>query len=161
MKIWIVSDSDYDNTWVVAVYPTEAMADEHVALMGGDAEEIEVSETLHPDAADPVKQAERTAAAEKERRDYEDHRASQEAQAELRRNTRPRPPHMRLCHCETFSTGRHFVNDHGYCGYCGGFIPEVFRQHMGEDALLKEIDKLAIHDREKMRQIVTTRSSPR
>jgi hypothetical protein len=155
MKIWLVSDRDYDNTWVVAAYPNEELASEHEHLMGGNIEEIEVRESLHPDATDPTKQAERNAEAEKARLAWERHQKSEEANAKARSEMRPIPPHMRLCHCETFSSSRDFVNDHGYCGYCGGFTPKVFREHMGIPAMHAEIDKLALHEREKMRKIVS------
>lgn len=154
MKVWVITDRDYDNSWIVAVYPSEAMALEHETLMGGYVEECEVLDALHPDAVDPAKQAERAAEIEKSKREWADRRAREKADAKVRAETRPRPPYMSLCHCETFSTARNFVNAHGYCGYCGGFVPEIFREHMGEQALHVAIDALDIHKREKMRAIV-------
>lgn len=156
MKIWIVLDHDYDNSWIVAAYPTAEMASEHERLMGGDVESVEVRDTLHPDATDPTKQVERAAEADKQRRDWEDSQARQEVDAKRRKETRPCPPRMRLCHCQTSSSDGWLVNEHGYCGYCGGFMSKIFREHMGDVALHAEIDKLTIHDREKMRKIVTS-----
>ena len=43
------------------LYPTGALAQEHVALMGGYIDEQEVRSALHPDATDPIKQQERAA----------------------------------------------------------------------------------------------------
>lgn len=154
MKVWIVTDRDYDNRWTVAVYSTWALADEHVHLMGGDIEEVEVRDTIHPDAIDPVKQAERAAEAEKDRMQAEAYDQQWRYDQERRKEVRPNPPHMSLCHCKTFSKDDHFINAHGYCGFCGGFTPRVFRENMGEDALQTAIDKLAEHDRRKMREIV-------
>lgn len=160
MKIWIVMDSDWDNTRIVAAYATEAMAAEHVALMDGNIEEVEVRSVLHPDATDPIKQRERADEESKRKQQYQASLDLQERSAKQRAEVRPNPPHMSLCDCETFSTNRWLVNNHGYCGYCGGFVPEVYRKHMGENALQAEIDKLAIHNREKMRLIVANLTAP-
>lgn len=155
MKVWVITDRDYDSDWIVAVYPTEELAKEHVRLMGaGYVEECDVLENLHPEAADPAKQFERNAEAEKTRREWERRRAQDARDAKARSEVRPRPPHMSLCHCQTFSTTGRFINAHGYCGYCGGFVPEVFREHMGDHALHAEIDALDIWKREKMRAII-------
>jgi hypothetical protein len=55
-RVWIVTDFDPDNALrVVAAYPTEPLAKEHVALMGGYIDEQEVRSALHADATDPVK----------------------------------------------------------------------------------------------------------
>lgn len=153
--VWIVSDiDDCRNEHIVAAYSSEELADQHVALLGGWIAEEEVRGELHPDAIDPQKQAERAAEAERFRAQAEAHRIHEQRDAELRRNTKPNPPYMRLCHCQTFSTSAYFINDHGYCGYCGSFTPKVFRAHMGEMALQEHIDKLAEHNRLKMREIV-------
>ncbi len=159
MKLWIVLDHDYDNTWIVAAYPSAELAAEHERLMGGYIDEIEILETLHPDATDPAKQAERAAEADKRRHEYESYQARLAADAKWCSEVRPRSPHMGLCHCETF-TGRGPNalipwTEHGYCRYCGGWSPSVFRENMGDAAMRAEIDKLAIHDQEKMREIVS------
>lgn len=158
-SVWIVLDNDYDSTWVVAVYPTEQMATDHVAEMDGYITEAEVLETLHPDVADPVKQQEREQEKAKQRKEWEAHQARQAANQRLVQAQRPNPPRMSLCHCQTFSSDNWFVTEHGYCGYCGGWRPNVFRKHMGELALQSEIDKLAVHHREKMRLIVAQESA--
>lgn len=153
MRIWIVSDRDYDSDWVVAAYRSEELANEHVALMGGYIEAHDVRSELHPDAVDPVKQRER-ADEEADFRSSVDVGRRQSAENERAAvAATPRPPHMGLCHCETFSD-RPMWTERGYCRYCGGWAPPVFREHMGETALHKEIDKLAIHQRERMREII-------
>ena len=61
-RVWIVTDFDCDNALrIVAAYPTEPLAKEHVALMGGYIDEQEVRSALHADATDPIKQQERAA----------------------------------------------------------------------------------------------------
>lgn len=154
MKMWVVLDHDYDNTWIVAAYPSQALADEHVALMEGYVEEVEVRDSLHPDVRDPKKVAEREAEAAKSRREWEAYQKRSAADVAARAAVRPNPPHMGLCHCETFSSTLRFRNDHGYCSYCGGWAPNVFAENMGVVALHREIDKLAAHDRNRMREIV-------
>ena len=62
-----------------------------------------------------------------------------------------------LCHCEVFTKSPRFISENGYCSFCGGFTPEVLRQHCGEDALFEAIDLLAHHDRVKMRELVGER----
>lgn len=154
MKIWIVLEhTDYDSVDVVAAYPSEALADEHVAQMGGWVSEQEVRPDPHPDVNDPIKQADR--AKEKEdRRAEHAQRQLRDHEADLRRQEVRPSPGMMLCHCETFSRrDKYFINPHGYCSYCGGFTPEVFRAQLGEETLKAEINKLAVHDRIKMREI--------
>lgn len=161
MSVWAVLDSDYDLTSVSEVYSTEALAVRHVAELGGWMVECEVRDTPHPDIDDPVKQAERIAAQEKAVRRYQEDRAAEQEHA-ARRVAEVRPhDRMSLCKCVTFSRSeRRFINGHGYCSFCGGFEYEVFRQCNGEAALQAEIDKLAIHDREEMRQIVLSGGGP-
>jgi hypothetical protein len=70
-RVWIVTDFDCDNALrIVAAYPTEPLAKEHVALMGGFIDEQEVRSALHADATDPVKQQERAAEQDAARRAY-------------------------------------------------------------------------------------------
>jgi hypothetical protein len=70
-RVWIVTDFDSDNALrIVAVYPTEPLAKEHVALMGGYIDEQEVRSALHPDATDPIKQQERAAEQDAARKAY-------------------------------------------------------------------------------------------
>lgn len=155
MKVWVVSESDYDNAWVVAAYSSRKMADDHVAEMGGYVDEVDVRETLHPDVTDPENVAARLAEAEKWRRRNTIYQERDAADHAARLACRPNPPHMSLCHCETFSPDTQLRNDCGYCGYCGGWAPKVFSEHMGVEALHREIDKLAEHDRVKMRALVS------
>jgi hypothetical protein len=69
--VWIVTDFDCDNALrIVAAYPTEPLAKDHVALMGGYIDEQEVRSALHADAIDPVKQQERAAEQDAARRAY-------------------------------------------------------------------------------------------
>lgn len=151
-KVWVVMDADYDHSWIVAVYPNQGLADEHVALMGGHIHEADVLTSLHPDAIDPVKQRERAEEFQAARRQHEWHEQFRSQRAESADRARPHDK-MLLCHCETFSDGS-FRTKHGYCQYCGGWAPAVFRAHKGEEALQLQIDKLAEHDRNKMRKIV-------
>jgi hypothetical protein len=70
-RVWIITDFDCDNALrIVAAYPTEPLAREHVALMGGYTDEQEVRSALHPDATDPVKQQERAAEQDAARKAY-------------------------------------------------------------------------------------------
>jgi hypothetical protein len=70
-RVWIVTDFDCDNALrIVAAYPTEPLAKEHVALMGGYIDEQEVRSALHADATDPVKQQERAAEHDAARKAY-------------------------------------------------------------------------------------------
>ena len=70
-RVWIVMDFDCDNSLrIVAAYPTEILANEHIALMGGYIEKQEVRSALHPDASDPVKQEERAAELDAARKAY-------------------------------------------------------------------------------------------
>lgn len=159
-SVWAVLDADYDRSWIVAVYPTQALADSHVALMGGWVDEQLVRNDLHPDATDPTKQAERAAETAREKAKWQAYQEQSARDARLVREQQPHPPHMSLCHCQTFTsrsapTAMISWTGHGYCPYCGGWSPAVFRQQMGEDALHAAIDKLAEHDRVKMRAIVS------
>lgn len=160
MIIWIVTERDYDASWIVAAYPTEALATEHVTLMGGIAESVEVRTGLHPDATNPVKQKERADENEKSRQEFERNQQHWKDRAQAVEACRPAPPHMSLCHCETFtsrtSTSGIKWTDHGYCSYCGGWSPPVFRKYMGEPALQDKINELDIWRREKMRAIVAS-----
>jgi hypothetical protein len=162
VKVFVVTESDYDDTWIVAVYPTRELADEHERLMGGHVEESEVLEALHPDATDPAKQAEREAEARRCKEEWEQHLKEMEEAAERRAQVRPNPPRMGLCHCQTFSERPgQFWNAHGHCSYCGGFAPDVFRENMGDAALHLEIDRLDERRRVKMREILSRTADAR
>lgn len=149
MKVYIISDNECDEARIVATYLSPELAEQHVSLMGGDIHESEVLEALHHDATDPVKQQARTLLMEREKAQWDAYRQRQEIDAKRRAETRPHPPHMGLCSCQTFSP-RPIWNAHGYCSYCGGFAPEVFRKHMGDAALELKISELGIWEREKM-----------
>ncbi len=151
--IWVVTDGDYDSTWIVAAYGSKSLADEHVSIMGGYAEEVTLRSELHPDATDPAKVAVREAEAEASKLRNEATAEHWRRHAEAVNGQRPRAPHMRLCDCETFSS-KPMWTEHGYCAYCGGWAPRVFLKHMGPAALQDAIGKLALHYREKMQAIV-------
>lgn len=153
MKVWIVLDSDYDSTTVAAVYMTSALAEAHIAEMGGCLSEQDVLDFLHPDVTDPALIQRRLEAALKWRREFEE-RQRQEAWRQQQIEAARPSPRMNLCSCQTFYASPHFITEHGYCSYCGGFTPEVFREQLGEAALQTAIDKLEIHRRLKMREIV-------
>lgn len=156
-SIWIVMDSDDDDTRVVAVYESQELAERHVSSMGGWCSAHDVMGEIHPDVTDPGKQAERAKISENARASYERSKIAAERNRRLVLDARPRPPHMSLCHCETFSSrtdGLINWTEHGYCSYCGGWAPAVFKREMGSEAMHEHIDKLAECDRLKMREIV-------
>lgn len=161
MKIWIVLNGDYDSDWPTAAYQTEALANEHASELGGWVSECDLLDALHPDATDPDKQRQRAAEMAAAKTEQERIRRIQEEQSRQRAEMKPRPPHINLCHCWTVQLPEQrrytFLNEYGYCGYCGGFDPPVFLKLMGAPALLAEIDKLAIDDRERMRGLVAER----
>jgi hypothetical protein len=159
MKVWQVWDGDYDGDWVVATYDSEALAREHAETYGlSRIEEVEIQSKLPSDAVDPAQrearaeqrriEAEQQQRAYRERREYDARAAEWRSTVTIEQQHRPS-----LCHCRTFSDSTHFISPHGYCGYCGGWTPEVFRAARGEEALSAEIDKLAIHNRVAMRKM--------
>lgn len=158
--VWIVMDhTGYESQEIVAVYQTKALAESHVAAMDGWIEEFNVLNVLHPDVTDPEKLQKREIEAARNRQERAARKASDEARNRLVQEQRPNPPHMRLCACETFTSKE--VGSlipwtaHGYCAYCGGWAPRVFRQHMGENSIRSAIEYLAVHDRAKMRDITS------
>lgn len=62
----------------------------------------------------------------------------------------------RLCHCRTFSDSTSLLTTHGYCRYCGGWTPEIFRAACGEESLQQAISELDIHRRTKMTLMTKT-----
>lgn len=63
----------------------------------------------------------------------------------------------RLCHCRVFSNSDgYFITPNGYCRYCGGWTPEVFRLACGEQSLHEAIEELDIHRRTKMLTLTNT-----
>jgi hypothetical protein len=156
--VWLVVQHEYDYTAIVAAYQSEEMARIHAREIEADVDSVELSSALPLDIADPAQQQERAlqrdAKQAEARRNYEERERHQARQAEFRRNAKPEPgDRISLCHCATFSRDRYFINEHGHCGYCGGYTPDVFRKQMGEQALISAIDTLEIHDRVKMRQL--------
>jgi hypothetical protein len=156
MTIWQVWDGDYDGDWVVATYDSEALALDHAETFGlSRVEAVEVASVLAHDAADVTlreeRKRQREADAEKARRNYEEQKAREASDHEWRQSitidqmTRPG-----LCHCRTFSADQWFISPHGYCSYCGGWTPEVFRAARGETALAEAIALLDIHNRTDM-----------
>lgn len=156
MTVWIVIDGDYDGDWIVAVYDSETVANEHAELSGLHVERADVLTAISPAAVDT--RPERAAAAEA----FRAHQADQ-AERNLRhqkwRETYTLPMVLArggrpaLCRCVTFSTDSNSLTPHGYCEYCGGWTFSVFREHMGEQALSDAIDLLAYSDRVQMRAI--------
>lgn len=148
-------DGDYDGDWIVAVYPTKELADAHGAgIPGHSVHEWDVRGDLHPDVNDPDKQRQRAEEAERwqeQGRRYNEH---QEEQNRLAANCRPRKGHMSLCKCPVWnSDASRWVNDYGYCRYCGGFTIAVFREIEGEAALQAKIDEFDLRDRERLRRL--------
>lgn len=160
IKIWQVWDGDYDGNWVVASFDSEDLAKAYADTFGLHRVEAEdVLSSLPPEATDPTLRAEREAARKAahdqaiawERKRSEHERLTSEWRDSITIDqVGPRP---KLCHCRTFSSDTWFVSQHGYCGYCGGWTPETLREARGESVLVDEIDKLAIHDRVKMRAL--------
>lgn len=156
IRVWVVLESvDYDAEQVAAVYPSEALADAHVAELGGWIAECEVLNALVSDATDPAKQKERQDERHAMRQQYAARQAEEDRQAIARANVKPYP-NMSLCDCPTFSRDNRWLNDYGYCSYCGGFTLAVFRKYRGEAALQAEIDKLAIDDRLILRKLAAS-----
>lgn len=155
MSIWIVLDTDDEMMDVSAIYSTKALAERHTQELGGWFVEGFIRDTAHPDIDDPIKQEKRRVVHDKLQQEFRDYRVDQQRRAIQIANVLPHD-RMGLCSCPTFSSaGRNFLNDHGYCSYCGKFEYTVFREYKGEGALQQEIDKLALWDREKMRRIVS------
>lgn len=149
MKVYAVMDGDYDGDWIVAVYATEVEAQRHANDLGMRVVEESVLDRYEPDAAAIQRYHEARTEASRQNVAYLEHEARQ---AKALKEARPRPPFMGLCHCQTFTTPRWTM--HGYCSYCGGWAPEVFKQYMGDEALRSAIADLAVHDRERMTKIV-------
>lgn len=151
MKVWIVEELDYDSSWIVAVYASEELADEHANLIGGNVSGThEVLNVLSSSASDPAQQQKYTAECEKYKQSQIDRQELELKRAISNANVRPHNDIGQLCDCNPKATYT-FYNAHGYCTYCGGWRPDVFRQWRGEDALRAEIDKLDIYDRTRMR----------
>lgn len=163
MRIWLVMDGDENGDWVVAAYSSEALARDHEDRIGHlHVVESEVLSALPDDVAaiDPVeaKRSREVESAEARRKYQEGLRTQAENAARidamtidsiLSRGGRPS-----LCHCRTFSKDHRWITSNGYCRFCGGWTPEVFRAALGEPALYSEIDKLALHHRIAMREMV-------
>lgn len=147
-RVW---QSDYDNEWTEAVYLDEALAKQHADEIGGNYEQADVLLEIHPDVVDPDRVAARAAARDASAKQERKRQEEAARAAEYRRHYKPVPPFRVLCSCATFRGERdYFTNTHGYCSYCGGVSPGVFRSVMGDDALLAEIDKLELHRRKRM-----------
>lgn len=157
-QVWVVMDDENP----VAVYRSESLADKHAQEMGCYVMPAHMLTELPADVTDPTKVVERAEQAARKRRVEREHRQLEREQGELALRTTivdvlGRGGKPSLCHCDTFSISKDWLTDNGYCRYCGGFTPEVFRLHCGEDALFDAIDLLAHHDRLKMREIVGPR----
>ncbi len=146
MTIWYVIE-DFDSC-VVSVYESEQLANEHVRRSGGFVYSAEVMSEVTVEDRSEARAAEGAAA----RGRYEEERKRQQAaHAWTQAVTIATVRNPKLCHCRTFSKMDMLRTPNGYCTYCGGWTPEVFRVHCGEDALVKAIDLLAYHQREKMK----------
>lgn len=151
-KIWLVMDGDGD--WPVAAYDNESLASHHAKEMGCHSTEVKVltelpDEVTNPDAITKRAQA-HTASMEEFRRTQ----AIREQQDIARRDYVPTVRNG-LCHCQVFSH-EPLWNVHGYCQYCGGTAPEVFRKLRGEEELAKAISLLDYHYRTRMSEITGT-----
>jgi len=159
MKIWQVWDGDYDSQWVVATYDSEALAKEHAETYGlSQICEVDILSELDPDAADPIQREERSAQrainAENERRGYEQRAAIDKQRHEWQQSVRiEQLSHPKLCHCRVFTSSDWRELPSGLCRYCHGWTPEVFRAHLGDDVLEREIAKLDLHYRTRMREL--------
>jgi hypothetical protein len=159
-KIWLVIEYDDDGETIRAAYSSKELAKEHARMGELQVKEMEVLSELLPEAVDtPDKARKRAIAKEAAAMDAKNYRERVEADRQRQQEYSPAEEvaaggGIRLCSCRTFSTDSNFVNPHGYCTYCGGTIPSVFRSLKGEAALQEEIDKLEEWKRIKMRQIV-------
>lgn len=151
MKAWVVMEGDYNGDWIVGAYTTQALADQHAHELGGHVTEVELRDAPLPDVADPVQQkqrAEKRALDEQRGREaYERHRLEEIRRAELVAAVKP-SDHMSLCKCQTYKQLYNWVNQHGYCSFCGGFTIAAYRAHLGEAALRAKINEFDKHDRE-------------
>lgn len=147
--VWIVTRRDCEYSWIEAVYHMEELALAHVSLVGGEIEVAEVKTELDPEATSREKQKTYIEEKETNKRNFERRQSIEAAQFKLVQAMRPEPPHMSLCHCQTF-TERPMWTKHGYCLFCGGWSPPIFLRHMGSDAMYAKISDLGLHDRRKM-----------
>ncbi len=159
MKIWQVWDGDYDGDWVVATYDSEELARNHAETFGlSRVDDFDVLSELAPEAADTAlrdkRDRQREVELEKARRQNAERMEREKRDCEYRQAITIDQQHRpSLCHCRTFSSNSWFISTHGYCGYCGGWTPEVFRAALGDDALAAKINELDFHDRKKMREL--------
>lgn len=154
MKIWIVMDSDYDNSWPVAAYEVESLAKEHASELRMHVQEVEIQHSLPDEVTSPAKKQERAAADEQARENYRRLEQRRQKEDEFVKSIRPdKSRRPRLCCCATFSSSTHFITANGYCSYCGGFIHAVLRPIIGDAELIRQIDELEIHKRIKMKEI--------
>lgn len=149
--IWYVMDADYDSSWVTAVYESEELANEHVRRSGGTV----YSETVLSEVTVEDRSAQRAAEAETSRAAFLEHREREERAHQRTLELVIDPSHrQKLCHCSVFSgSDGYFITPNGYCRYCGGWEPTVFRKHMGEPAFAEAISELDLHYRTRMREM--------
>jgi hypothetical protein len=151
MKIWLVEDGDYEQAAVVAAYDNEAAANLHAEMIGASVlPPVEVQPSVASDV--PDNRVELARETHRQRQWYEEQaRHSEQREVSIATMTLEGRDRGILCTCRTFTEPRLTAN--GYCRYCGGFAPDVFRKYLGDAALIAEIDKLDIHGRTKMRRL--------
>jgi hypothetical protein len=158
--LYLVMEYDYDDAQVIAAYASETLAQQHADEMDMAVVSVEVSDRLPDEVTDPAAKLKRQQEVEAAKAAYRERvKRSEQMRAAAASVNAPdllaRGGKLSLCACRTFSVSNHFINEHGHCGYCGGFTPEVFKQHLGEKALHEAIDLLAYYDREKMQRLVS------
>lgn len=152
MTIWAVIYEEEDYSRIIAAYDSELVAQDHIERTGeGRIEAIDVLTALPHEVAliDPIvaKQT-REAEARVRRGEYLAAQAKRR-EADARTEAMTIGDRARLCHCRTFSN-QDFTTANGYCRYCGGWTPEVFRAKFGDAGLRAAIELLDYHDRTKM-----------
>lgn len=150
MKVWIVEEVDYDNSYIVGVYSSAELAAEHHRRQGGHVSEYDIYDVVVVED----ESAKMAAEAEKSHQGYLEQRA-REASDHQRVLTYVIDPTRRqkLCHCSVFSSDGYFITANGYCRYCGGWEPVVYRKHMGESVFAQAISELDLRHRTRMREM--------
>lgn len=152
--VFVVVEGDCDGQWPVVAYASRELADADVAECGGSVYELTVTETLRPEVVEANAKAGRARTATEWRRTNEEHDRIRKQQEDGWAKQEPREG-MKVCACILFHTGTYsFVNTHGVCTFCGGVVFAKFRELWGEEALQRDIDKLALYQREQMRRMV-------
>ena len=158
--IWLVIEYDYDSSYVRSAYTSESLARQHADEMGFHCESVELSKQLPVEVTDPAAIQARIEERERAIQELKREQEIQKQQAIRRREiTITDFGNPGLCHCQVFSQDPMW-NEHGYCTYCGGFSPAVFRETRGEAKLVEYIAKLNEWDRKKMNDICFPANTP-